>query len=188
MTVCPTATSEPAAAHDAAAGPAAGPPARSWARRIVGYTLRHRTDLVLAFGGAAVAAVATAILPLVLRHVVDDVADRDTGALLPWIAVLAGAGAVRFAASYVRRYRSGRLSLGVQYDLRNDTFAALLRFGGAQQDGLRTGEVVSRSISDITLIQTLLQFLPNMTGNALMFGVSLVFMAWLPPLLTVVAL
>ncbi|GHI85784.1 ABC transporter ATP-binding protein [Streptomyces xanthophaeus] len=188
MTVCPTATTEPAAAHDAAAGPAGAPPARSWARRIVGYTLRHRTDLVLAFGGAAVAAVATAILPLVLRHVVDDVADRDAGALLPWIAVLAGAGAVRFAASYVRRYRSGRLSLGVQYDLRNDTFSALLRFGGAQQDGLRTGEVVSRSISDITLIQTLLQFLPNMTGNALMFGVSLVFMAWLSPLLTVVAL
>ena len=57
----------------------------------------------------------------------------------------------------------------MQYDLRDDAFAALLRLGGAQQDDLRTGQVVSRSISDITLIQTLLQFLPNMTGNALMF-------------------
>ena len=92
------------------------------------------------------------------------------------------------AASFTRRYRSGRLSLGVQYDLRNDAFAALLRLGGAQQDDLRTGQVVSRSISDITLIQTLLQFLPNLTGNALMFLFSLVFMALLSPLLTVVAL
>lgn len=103
------------------------------------------------------------------------------GSLLPWIALLAGLGAIRFGASFTRRYRSGRLSLGVQYDLRNDTFAALLRLGGAQQDDLRTGQVVSRSISDITLIQTLLQFLPNLTGNVLMFLVSLVVMAVLSP-------
>ncbi|MFD9366263.1 ABC transporter ATP-binding protein [Streptomyces sp. NPDC060020] len=188
MTGCPTATTQPATAHDAAAGPVGGPPAEDWARRLLGYSLRHRTDVVLAFGAAAVAAVAAATLPLVLRHVVDDVAAPAGAALAPWIVLLVCLGAVRFGASFVRRYRSGRLSLGVQYDLRNDAFAALLRFGGPQQDSLRTGEVVSRSISDITLIQTLLQFLPNLTGNVLMFGVSLVFMAWLSPLLTVVAL
>ncbi|WP_405656824.1 ABC transporter transmembrane domain-containing protein [Streptomyces sp. NBC_00079] len=108
--------------------------------------------------------------------------------LTPWTILLAGLGAIRFAAGFTRRYHSGRFSLGVQYDLRNDAFAALLRLGGAQQDSLRTGEVVSRSISDITLIQTLLQFLPNLTGNALMFLFSLVCMALLSPSLTVVAL
>ncbi|MET7522009.1 ABC transporter ATP-binding protein [Streptomyces sp. NPDC005248] len=159
-----------------------------WARRLLGYCLRHRTDLLLAFGAAVVAAVATATLPLVLRHVVDGVAAGTTASLVPWTVLLAAIGAVRFGASFTRRYRSGRLSLGVQYDLRNDAFAALLRLGGAQQDELRTGQVVSRSISDITLIQTLLQFLPNLTGNALMFLFSLVFMALLSPLLTVVAL
>ncbi|MFJ6609433.1 ABC transporter ATP-binding protein [Streptomyces sp. NPDC091289] len=162
-------------------------PEHGWARRLFAYCLRHRTDLLLAFGAALVAALATATLPLVLRHVVDGLA-VDTGSLVPWIALLAALGAVRFGASFTRRYRSGRLSLGVQYDLRNDAFAALLRLGGAQQDGLRTGQVVSRSISDITLVQTLLQFLPNLTGNALMFLCSLVFMAFLSPLLTVVAL
>ncbi|MFE2559401.1 ABC transporter ATP-binding protein [Streptomyces sp. NPDC059352] len=169
-------------------GPAPGAARPGWARRLGGYCLRRRTDLLLAFGAAAVAAVATATLPLLLRHVVDGVADSATASLTPWILLLTGIGAVRFAGSFVRRYSSGRLSLGVQYDLRNDAFAALLRLDGTQQDDLRTGQVVSRSISDITLIQTLLQFLPNMTGNALMFGVSLVFMAWLSPLLTVVAL
>ncbi|MFJ8859150.1 ABC transporter ATP-binding protein [Streptomyces sp. NPDC102451] len=172
--------------HEGTGRPGGQPP--GWARRMLGYCLRHRTDLLLAFGAALVAAVATATLPLVLRHVVDGVAGGEAGPLLPWIALLAGLGAVRFGASFTRRYRSGRLSLGVQYDLRNDAFAALLRLGGAQQDDLRTGQVVSRSISDITLIQTLLQFLPNLTGNALMFLVSLVFMAVLSPLLTVVAL
>ncbi|WP_405406095.1 ABC transporter ATP-binding protein [Streptomyces sp. NBC_01104] len=163
-------------------------PPPGWARRLLGYCLRHRTDLLMAFGAAVVAAVATATLPLVLRHVVDGVAAGTTASLAPWTVLLAALGAVRFGASFTRRYRSGRLSLGVQYDLRNDAFAALLRLGGAQQDDLRTGQVVSRSISDITLIQTLLQFLPNLTGNALMFLFSLVFMAVLSPLLTVVAL
>ncbi|MGW1185361.1 ABC transporter ATP-binding protein [Streptomyces drozdowiczii] len=163
-------------------------PPPGWARRLLGYCLRHRTDLLMAFGAAVTAAVATAALPLVLRHVVDGVAAGTTASLVPWTGLLAALGALRFGASFTRRYRSGRLSLGVQYDLRNDAFAALLRLGGAQQDDLRTGQVVSRSISDITLIQTLLQFLPNLTGNALMFLFSLVVMAFLSPLLTVVAL
>ncbi|MEW2128066.1 ABC transporter ATP-binding protein [Streptomyces sp. NPDC007259] len=163
-------------------------PPPGWARRLLGYCLRHRTDLLMAFGAAVTAAVATATLPLVLRHVVDGVAAGTTASLAPWTGLLVALGALRFGAAFTRRYRSGRLSLGVQYDLRNDAFAALLRLGGAQQDDLRTGQVVSRSISDITLIQTLLQFLPNLTGNALMFLFSLVVMAYLSPLLTVVAL
>jgi ATP-binding cassette subfamily B protein len=175
---------------DNAAGPAgtSAGPAAGWVRRLGAYCLRHRRDMVLAFGAAVIAAIATATLPLVLRHVVDGVAAGRTGSLTVWTLVLAGLGAVRFAAGFTRRFTSGRLSLGVQYDLRGDAFGALLRLGGAQQDSLRTGQIVSRSISDITLIQTLLQFLPNMTGNALMFLVSLVFMAWLSPLLTLVAL
>lgn len=52
-------------------------PPPGWARRLLGYCLRHRTDLLLAFGAAVVAAVATATLPLVLRHVVDGVAAGD---------------------------------------------------------------------------------------------------------------
>ncbi|MFB8140897.1 ABC transporter ATP-binding protein [Streptomyces parvus] len=184
MTDC---TTRSGAAPLPQAGGTARTPEHGWARRLFGYCLRHRTDLLLAFGAALVAALATATLPLVLRHVVDGLAE-NTGSLTLWIALLAALGAVRFGASFTRRYRSGRLSLGVQYDLRNDAFAALLRLGGAQQDGLRTGQVVSRSISDITLVQTLLQFLPNLTGNALMFLTSLVLMAFLSPLLTVVAL
>ncbi|NYV78543.1 ABC transporter ATP-binding protein, partial [Streptomyces sp. UH6] len=123
-----------------------------------------------------------------LRHVVDTVGAGTAGPLTPWCVLLVALGAVRFGASFTRRYRSGRVSLGVQYDLRNDAFASLVRLGGVKQDELRTGQAVSRSISDITLVQTLLQFLPNLTGNVLMFLTSLVLMALLSPPLTAVAL
>lgn len=169
------------------AEPAASQEGRGWLRRLLGYCLRHRRDLVAAYSAAFVSAVATSTLPLVLRHIVDSVDDPHLR-IAPWLAVLAGLGLIRFVGSFLRRYCSGRLSLGVQYDMRNDALASLLRLGGTYQDDLRTGQVVSRSISDVTLIQTLLQFLPNMTGNLLMFGVSLVIMATLSPMLTIVAL
>ena len=180
-----TAGAEPGADHAPPA--AARPGVPGWARRLTGYCLRYRADLAWAYGAALVAAVATAVLPLVLRHVVDRV-DTSAARLSGWVLVLLGIGVVRFAASFLRRYCSGRVSLGVQYDLRNDAFAALMRLGGPEQDDLHTGQVVSRAVSDVTLIQMLLQFLPNMCGNALMFVVSLVLMATLSPVLTLVAL
>ncbi|MFC0450923.1 ABC transporter ATP-binding protein [Rhodococcus jostii] len=159
-----------------------------WLRYLLGYCLRQRRNVVLAYGAAAVAAAATATIPLAVRHVIDNAAVDTNHALAPWIAVLVALATIRFAAAYTRRYRSGQLSLGVQYDLRGDAFRSLLRLDGVKQDGLQTGQVVSRSISDITLIQMLLQLLPHMAGNLLMFTMSLAVMAVLSPILTLVAL
>jgi len=172
--------------------PAAAPPEGGWLKRLVGYCLRHRGDLVGAFAAALVGSVIAGVVPLLTREVVDRVvAGAGSGRAVdvtPFVLALVGAGALRFAAGFVRRYLAGRLSLDVQMDLRNDVHAALSRLDGPAQDGLQTGQTVSRAISDVTLVQGLLAFLPNLTGNALLFVVSLGVMAWLSPLLTVVAL
>ncbi|MCU1606197.1 MAG: transporter [Modestobacter sp.] len=169
------------------------PPAEGgWLRRLIGYCLRHRFDLFGAFGAALVGSVIAAGVPLLTRAVVDRVvAAGSSGAAVtvtPFVLALVGAGALRFAAGFVRRYLAGRLSLDVQYDLRNDLATSLSRLDGPGQDRLQTGQTVSRSISDVTLVQGLLAFLPNLTGNALLFVVSLAVMAWLSPLLTLVAI
>ena len=156
-------------------------------RRLVGYCLRHRGDLVGAFAAALVGSVIAAGVPLVVRAVVDDVVAGGARSVAPYVWLLVAAGVVRFAAGFVRRYLAGRLSLDVQYDLRNDVAEALSRLDGPGQDRLQTGQVVSRSISDVTLVQGLLAFLPNLAGNALLFVVSLAVMAWLSPVLTLVA-
>ncbi|MCO7219893.1 ABC transporter ATP-binding protein [Klenkia sp. PcliD-1-E] len=159
-----------------------------WLRRLVGYCLRHRGDLVGAFAAALVGSVIAGGVPLVVRAVVDDVVAGGTQSVTPYVWLLVVAGTVRFAAGFTRRYLAGRLSLDVQYDLRNDVAVALARLDGPGQDRTQTGQVVSRSISDVTLVQGLLAFLPNLAGNALLFVVSIVVMAWLSPLLTLVAL
>ncbi|WP_222267613.1 ABC transporter ATP-binding protein [Modestobacter marinus] len=163
-----------------------------WLRRLTGYCLRHRGDLVGAFAAALVGSVIAAGVPLLVRAVVDRVVAgvQDGGPVdvTPFLVALVAAGALRFAAGFVRRFLAGRLSLDVQMDLRNDVHAALGRLDGPGQDRLHTGQTVSRAISDVTLVQGLLAFLPNLTGNALLFLVSLGVMAWLSPLLTLVAI
>jgi ATP-binding cassette subfamily B protein len=185
-----TATAERAAARRS--GPADQPEQGGWLRRLIGYCLRHRADLYGAFAAALAGSVIAAVVPLLTRAVVDRVvAGASAGVaadVTPFVAALVLAGALRFGAGFVRRYLAGRLSLDVQMDLRNDVAAALSRLDGPGQDRLQTGQVVSRSISDVTLVQGLLAFLPNLTGNALLFVVSLAVMAWLSPLLTLVAL
>ena len=102
--------------------------------------------------------------------------------------VLIVAGLLSFGGVYTRRYRGGQLSLDVQHDLRTELFASLERLDGARQDQLHTGQIVSRSISDLNMVQSLLAQMPMLLGNALLFVLSIAIMAYLSPLLTVVAL
>src|SRR5690606_35260633 len=111
-----------------------------------------------------------------------------TAPLQPWLAALIGLGLVAFGAGFVRRYLGGWLALNVQHAVRADVFASLSRLDGARQDELHTGQVVSRSISDIQQIQALLQSLPMLAGNLLLIVISLVCMLALSPTLSMVAL
>ena len=79
---------------------------------------------------------------------------------------------ISFGAVYLRRYRGGQLSLDVQHDLRTELFGSLTRLDGARQDQLHTGQIVSRSISDLNMIQSLLSMMPMLIGNALLFVLS----------------
>ncbi|HEX4433112.1 MAG TPA: ABC transporter ATP-binding protein [Frankiaceae bacterium] len=163
-------------------------PPTGWLRRLAVYCWRYRGSVLLAFGASLAGMAVAAGVPLVERLVVDQAVLKRTQPLLPWVLVLVGAGFVRFGLSFIRRYVGGRLSLDVQHDLRTEVFGALHRLDGASQDELNTGQVVSRSISDITLVQGLLSFLPMVSGNVLLFILSLIVMLILSPLLTLVAL
>jgi ATP-binding cassette, subfamily B, bacterial len=166
------------------------PSSSRWLRRLGGYCLTHRRDLFVAFGAAIGGAVVSAAVPLAIRHVVDTVATPSgaTGGVGFWVGALVVAAVVQYCLTFARRYSAGRLSLSVQYDMRRDVFASLSQLDGPAQDELDTGQVVSRSITDIGLVQGLLAFVPLLSSNALLFVVSLVVMVVLSPTLTLVTL
>ncbi|WP_067676964.1 ABC transporter ATP-binding protein [Nocardia miyunensis] len=160
---------------------------RSWWRYLLRRCLAHPRAVTGAAVGAAGSAALTAALPLVVRHVVDSLGDSRVP-LAAAVTVLIVIGVVRFGMSMLRRVCSSTLSLGVQFDLRSDLFAALVHMPGREQMTVTTGQVVSRAISDITLIQMFLQLIPVVTGNVALLLGALVLMATMSLPLAVVAL
>jgi ATP-binding cassette subfamily B protein len=130
----------------------------------------------------------TAVIPLLQRTIVDNVIVTHKDSIWPLAIALLAVAVANFGFTFMRRWAGGRLSLDVQHDLRTQMLGALSRLDGARQDEIHTGQLVSRSISDINMIQSLLSFLPITLGSALLFAVSIVIMLFLSPLLTLVAL
>jgi ATP-binding cassette subfamily B protein len=156
--------------------------------RLAGYCWRYPRNVILALGGTLVVSAVGIAIPLIQRAIVDNLTSSVRAAIWPLAVALLGAALANFGALYLRRYRAGQLSLDVQHDLRTEILASLSRLDGTRQDELHTGQIVSRSISDITMVQSLLSMVPMLMGSAVLFAGSLIAMAVLSPLLTMVAL
>jgi ATP-binding cassette subfamily B protein len=169
----------------AEAGAEAGP---GWLRRLIGYVMRHRRDVLLSFSAAIAGSTCQLLVPLVERHVVDEVILARTGGLWVWLGLLVLLAAGTFGFAYVRRYHGGRVALSVQYDLRNAMHDHLQTMDFGNLGRMPTGQLVSRANSDSALVQGLLSFLPVMSGNVLLLVLSLVVMLVLSPLLALVSL
>ncbi|WP_385620311.1 ABC transporter ATP-binding protein [Streptomyces sp. P8-A8] len=162
--------------------------APGWARRLCGYAWRYRRNVLLALGSSLAGMAVMALVPLITKVIIDDVVVGHTRSLAVWTGLLIAAAGLVYIATYIRRYYGGRLALDVQHDLRTEMYGTITRLDGKRQDELSTGQVVGRATSDLQLIQGLLFMLPMTIGNVLLFLISLVIMAWLSPLLTLVAI
>jgi len=135
--------------------PAADPHKR-WLRRLIGYCWRYPRLVTFALLGSLVATVVAVIIPLIQRDIVNNAILTQRQPIWVGATLLVIAALVAFGGVFTRRYLGGRMSLDVQHDLRTEMFAALSRLDGARQDQLHTGQIVSRSISDVNMIQGLL--------------------------------
>ncbi|HWH20367.1 MAG TPA: ABC transporter ATP-binding protein, partial [Solirubrobacterales bacterium] len=164
------------------------PAQQRWVRRLVGYVMRRRRDVAVALFAAVLGAACQAGAPLLERQIVDGVIVERSESLWPWLIALVLVGAGAFLGAHLRRYRGGKVALGVQYDLRNEMQAHLQRMDFTNLDRMPTGQLVARASSDTTLVQGLLMFIPMMSGNVLLMILSLGVMLWLSPPLALVSL
>ncbi|MFZ2240580.1 MAG: ABC transporter ATP-binding protein, partial [Gordonia amarae] len=161
-----------------------------WIRRLIAQCLEHRRLVVLTIAATLIAVAVDLAAPLLAKAAIDDatgVTDAGPGLSLI-VAALVVAAVIRFGCQFGRRMTAGRLSVVVQNTLRLRLFDTLLRLDGAAQDQIRTGQIVSRSISDLQIIQGLLAQLPLALGAAVQLVVAVAIMAYLSPVLTCVAL
>src|SRR5215470_19033190 len=152
-----------------------------WIARLAGYCWRYPRNVILALGGTLVVSAVGIAIPLIQRNIVDSLTSTVSAAIWPLAVALLVAALANFGALYLRRYRAGQLSLDVQHDLRTEILGSLSRLDGTRQDELHTGQIVSRSISDITMVQSLLSMVPMLLGNVVLFAGSLIAMAVLSP-------
>ena len=165
--------------------PRTGP---GWIRKLVRACMRHRGVTIGALVASVCGVSLDAVGPLLTRVAVDDAVRGITDVLVPVVVAILVLATIRFGASFLRRYLAGRMALDVQHDLRRQVFAAVQRLDGQRQDQMRTGQVVSRAITDLQLVQSLLAMVPLAAGTVVLVVASVVAMLWLSPLLTVIAL
>jgi ATP-binding cassette, subfamily B, bacterial len=159
-----------------------------WTRRLAAACWRHPVLTTTSLLSSVLGVGLEAVGPLLIMVAVDDAIAGSTANLAPLTTALVGLAVLRFGAAFLRRYLGGRLALDVQHDLRRGVFGAVQRLDGAAQDAMRTGQVVSRAITDLQLVQSLLMMVPLSAGTVVLVLVSLAAMVWLSPVLALVAL
>jgi ABC-type multidrug transport system fused ATPase/permease subunit len=116
--------------------------------RLLGFLRPYRGGVIASFVLATAAMAMGVLVPYLIGRTIDEI--RHGGAnLWPLAGAVAAAGLLRLAFSVVRRLVAGRVSLGVEYDLRNRMYTHLQSLELGFFDGQQTGQLMSRSTVDL---------------------------------------
>jgi len=125
--------------------------------RLLGFLRPYRRGVLLSFALAAAALGMGVLIPYLTGRTVDEI--RAGGAdLRPLALAVAGAGVLRLAFSVVRRLVAGRVSLGVEFDLRNRMYSHLQSLELGFFDSQQTGQLMSRSTVDLQSVRFFLGY------------------------------
>ena len=110
----------------------------------------------LFFGAAAM--VFTVAIPWLTGRAIDEVRTGDRDALTLLVVGIAVAGLVRLGTTVARRLISGRVSLGVELDLRERMYSHLQSLELAFFDRQQTGQLMSRATVDLQSVRFFLGY------------------------------
>src|SRR5215210_1624107 len=158
-------------------------------RRLLKFLRPYRGGVILSAILAALAMVATVAIPWLTGRAIDQVRGGDRADLRLLAAAVAVAGVLRLALTVARRLVAGRVSLGVEVDLRRRLYAHLQALELAFFDRQQTGQLMSRSTVDLSSVRFFLGYgLVFMTQSALTIILAAVAMIVLQPALGLLAL
>ena len=158
-------------------------------RRLLGFLRPYRRTVIWSLVFAWAAMVMTVAIPLLIGAAVDAIDEGDRDALLPLALALVGAGLLRLGLTVVRRLIAGKVSLAVEFDLRQRVYEHLQRLELGFFDGQQTGQLMSRATVDLQAIRFFLGYgLIFLTQNALTIMLASIVMFALNPWLAALAL
>ena len=163
---------------------------RGTVRRIAGYARPYRWDLAIFLLAAALDAVITVTIPVLLGLVIDrGVLPKRADVVLAVAAAVAGLAIFDAFLNLVQRWYTARVGQGLTYDLRTEVFDHVQQQPIAFFTRAQTGSLVSRLNSDVIgAQQALTSTLVSTVSSTLQVILVLVTMLYFSWLVTVIAL
>src|SRR3954469_7521263 len=127
-------------------------------RRLLGFLRPYRRGVVVSGLLAAAAMVMTAAIPWLTGRAIDQMREGDRSGLRTLALVVLAAGVLRIALTVARRLIAGRVSLGVEYDLRQRMYGHMLSLELAFFDRQQTGQLMSRATVDLQSVRFFLGY------------------------------
>jgi ATP-binding cassette subfamily B protein len=158
-------------------------------RLILRSVRARRAGLILGVSTGLAWTAAKVSTGLIVKTAVDQgIEANDMGALVRWSLTL-GIVAV-FSATFtgLRRYLAFREARWIEADLRDRLFAHLQRLHFAFHDRSQTGQLMSRANTDLQQVQAFVVMIPLTISNAVTVLAVTVILAFIDPVLTVLAL
>jgi ATP-binding cassette, subfamily B, bacterial len=118
------------------------------------YVRRYRWRAVAALVALLAAAIATLVVPIAIRRMIDFGFSRESARLIDsYFTVMIGVVAVLALASAARFYLVTTLGERIVADLREEVFGHLVSLSPAYFDTAKSGELISRLTADTTQIK-----------------------------------
>ncbi|HEX3242087.1 MAG TPA: ABC transporter ATP-binding protein [Solirubrobacterales bacterium] len=155
----------------------------------MGFLRPYRRELwgSLVFAWAAMGM--TVLIPYLIGQAINAIEEGQQPDLLPLAAAITGAGILRIGFTSVRRVVAGRVSLAVEFDLRQRFYAHLQRLELGFFDTQQTGQLMSRATVDLQSIRFFLGYgLIFITQNLLTIVLAAAVMFFIDPWLALIAL
>ncbi|MEY2532864.1 MAG: ATP-binding cassette, subfamily bacterial, partial [bacterium] len=126
--------------------------------RLLGFLRPYGRGVALSGLLAAVAMVMTAAIPWLAGRAIDEIRAGDRTALRDLVLVVLLAGVLRLALTVARRLVAGRVSLGVELDLRQRMYGHLQSLEMGFFDRQQTGQLMSRATVDLQVVRFFLGY------------------------------
>jgi ATP-binding cassette subfamily B protein len=161
---------------------------KSWLRRALPLIKAHRglllTSLVLSFIGL----IAQVQIPNLIRIGIDRAVTAHVEPLTKYVGWIIALALAQGLINYLARLYLLRSAYELEYDLRNIVYAHLARLPFGFYDRVQTGELMSRSNSDIRAVQMYLTFGPSILVQCTIAVIAFVLMLTINVPLAIVAM
>ncbi len=127
-------------------------------RRLLGFLGPYRAGVTWSFVLALLAMLGTVAIPFLTGRAVDRVRAGDQDALVLLGVAIGVAGLLRMVLTVARRLVSGRVSLGVEVDLREQVYGRLQALELGFFDRQQTGQLMSRATVDLQSVRFFLGY------------------------------